>query len=135
MISKRGSILAVVTLLSIFFISRVMTISAAEAIPLCVFKALTHLDCPGCGLIRSFISISHGHLVDAIRYNALGPLVYLFLLYYLIRHILLLCKDYPLIVPALVSPGSWMYRFFGILFWGQWLLKLAKAISFKFFLP
>lgn len=34
-------------------------------------------DCPGCGLTRSFISLSRGELVRAWQYNSGGPLLFL----------------------------------------------------------
>ena len=35
-------------------------------VPLCLVKALTGLDCPGCGMTRAFLFISHGHFADAM---------------------------------------------------------------------
>ena len=35
-------------------------------VPLCVLKALTGLDCPGCGMTRAFLLIGHGRLADAV---------------------------------------------------------------------
>lgn len=36
---------------------------------LCHMKRYTGVDCPGCGLTRSFISLAHGRLAEAWRYN------------------------------------------------------------------
>lgn len=44
----------------------------------CAYKALTGVECPACGLTRSFIAVSHGRWGIAIRSNPAGPLVYLF---------------------------------------------------------
>lgn len=41
---------------------------------LCNLKRFTGLDCPGCGLTRSFIALGHGRLRDSIRFNPAGPL-------------------------------------------------------------
>lgn len=43
---------------------------------LCTFKRVTGLDCPGCGLTRSFISLGHGDLARAWAYNPAGLLLY-----------------------------------------------------------
>ena len=41
-----------------------------EPLPeLCHMKRYTGIDCPGCGLTRSFISLAHGRVLDAWRYN------------------------------------------------------------------
>lgn len=35
----------------------------------CIFKILFHIDCPGCGLTRAFISLLKGDISGAIHYN------------------------------------------------------------------
>ena len=39
---------------------------------LCTMRRLTGLNCPGCGLTRSFIALAHGDLRSAWSYNAAG---------------------------------------------------------------
>jgi len=43
----------------------------------CSYKLLFDSDCPGCGLTRCFISLAHGNVVRAWKFNPAG--VYLFL--------------------------------------------------------
>lgn len=43
---------------------------------LCTFKRLVGVDCPGCGLTRCFISLAHGDVVAAWRYNPAGILLF-----------------------------------------------------------
>lgn len=45
--------------------------------PLCMWKNLTGLDCPGCGLTRSFTYMGHGEISLAFERHRLGPLLYL----------------------------------------------------------
>lgn len=40
--------------------------------PLCPTKALFGIDCPGCGVLRMTYSLLHGDVAAAARYNALG---------------------------------------------------------------
>src|SRR5688500_13024092 len=40
----------------------------------CTYQRLLGIDCPGCGLTRSFISLGHGELSEAWRYNPAGLL-------------------------------------------------------------
>lgn len=46
---------------------------------LCLFHALTGLDCPGCGITRSFIALLHLDFARAFSFNWAGPLVFLLL--------------------------------------------------------
>jgi hypothetical protein len=39
--------------------------------PPCLFHQLTGLDCPGCGAQRALHQLLHGHLIAAIRLNAM----------------------------------------------------------------
>jgi hypothetical protein len=43
---------------------------------LCYFRLSTGLDCPGCGLTRSFISAAHGQWAAAWHYNPAGFLLF-----------------------------------------------------------
>src|SRR5436190_13214116 len=42
--------------------------------PLCTMKRVTGIDCPGCGLTRSFVALGHGQWQDSFRYNPAGPI-------------------------------------------------------------
>jgi hypothetical protein len=42
--------------------------------PLCTMKRVAGLDCPGCGMTRSFIAAAHGRWREAFRFNGAGPL-------------------------------------------------------------
>jgi hypothetical protein len=45
----------------------------------CIFKKVTHFDCPGCGFQRSFIELLKGNLGESFRlYPPLLPILLLF---------------------------------------------------------
>lgn len=47
----------------------------------CPFKELTNVDCPGCGIQRSFILLIKGHFsASFLMYPALIPILLLFVL-------------------------------------------------------
>jgi uncharacterized protein DUF2752 len=48
---------------------------ASAGPPLCPFRLLTGLPCPGCGLTRSLVSLMHGDLSAAVLFHPLGPVV------------------------------------------------------------
>lgn len=50
-------------------------------LPVCATKALLGIDCPGCGSLRMLYSLLHGDVPAAVRYNALGFVAVLFLLW------------------------------------------------------
>ncbi len=127
--SRRWKFLSLFVLLSIFVFSTLVSLKQVGSIPLCLFKFLTQLDCPGCGLVRSFISISHGHLLQAVRYNAMGPLLYLFFLAYFFNGLLSLWER-PHFFSFELPRNTLPYYLFGILFWGQWGIRLVRQIVF-----
>jgi hypothetical protein len=46
-------------------------------IPLCLFKGVTGLDCPGCGMTRAFLLIGHGRFADAVAMHPASIPAYL----------------------------------------------------------
>jgi hypothetical protein len=48
-----------------------------ESLPmLCHWKRFTGIDCPGCGMTRCFISLAHGDIGAAWRFNPAGFLLF-----------------------------------------------------------
>jgi len=45
---------------------------------LCPFKMLTGLPCPGCGMIKSMVSLYRGEWMQSFEYHLFGPLLVLF---------------------------------------------------------
>jgi len=96
-----------------------ITPAEVESIPLCVFHFLTGWDCPGCGLTRSFLSMSRLHLVDAIRFNAAGPILYGALFVYAVnlwfrllgskRHIQFTFPFFPHLL-VIILMGQWVVK-------------------------
>ena len=46
----------------------------------CIFKSITSIPCPGCGLTRGFRSLFKGNLIEAEQYNILTIPIFIFLL-------------------------------------------------------
>lgn len=44
--------------------------------PICTVKRVFGMDCPGCGLTRSFTYMGHGQIGAAFDKHMLGPLLY-----------------------------------------------------------
>lgn len=43
----------------------------------CMAKQMTGIDCPGCGLTRSFVAMGSGQFAAAYRVHRLGPLLFM----------------------------------------------------------
>ena len=58
---------------------------------LCIFKRITGLNCPSCGITRMGISLMRGDIKSAFRYNqlitVLLPLFAIYILFYLYRYL------------------------------------------------
>jgi len=46
---------------------------------LCLFRNVTGIACPGCGMTRSLIATGHGHLENALAFHPLGPAIFVLL--------------------------------------------------------
>lgn len=94
---------------------------------LCLFRNITGIPCPGCGMTRSLIATGHLHFEDAVVFHPLGPPVLLLLIVYSMMSILRLLKrgtvdldhkQIPGIVPILLALSFatvWLARLLGFL--------------------
>ena len=62
-------------------LAAVLTIAAlvrsADTLPLfCLFRKVTTLPCPSCGMTHAFVAMGHGHWTDAWHANLAGPILY-----------------------------------------------------------
>jgi hypothetical protein len=74
-----------------YFLLNITAWLEAHQLP-CPFKQLTHFDCPGCGIQRSFVLMLKGDLYASFfMYPALIPIMLLFAL--LLLHLILKIKD------------------------------------------
>ena len=93
---------------------------------LCLAKRLTGLGCPGCGMTRCFISLAHGDLRAAWRYNPAGPLLFAILAFQIPFRLMQLARIRRGL-PEL-RMGWWpqaLIGALGVLMIGQWLLRLV----------
>jgi hypothetical protein len=61
-----------------FYFLNIIDWLQAHQLP-CMFKSITHFDCPGCGMQTSLLLLLRGNMVDSfITYPALLPIIVLF---------------------------------------------------------
>ncbi len=58
----------------------------------CIIKEMTGIDCPSCGLTRSFVSISNGQWIRSLKYNFAGLLIYILLISQIINSSLFIVR-------------------------------------------
>lgn len=78
--------------------------------PQCPIHQLLHLQCPGCGATRALSALLGGHLVEALRANALITLLFPFAAAYCITLYRRFLKRKPLRYPHL--PPAAIYAAF-----------------------
>lgn len=72
-----------------FYLVNIINWLEAHQLP-CLFKAVTHIDCPGCGMQRSLLLLLKGDIAASyVQYPPLIPIILLFafLILHLIRNI------------------------------------------------
>jgi len=97
--------------------------------PLCGFKMMTGVPCPGCGLTRSWVATAHGQFTKSFGYNRLGWLTMAYVLAQAFRHGLWLSHaawrstvdrlgkrlDLAIVVLFVLLTLNWLAMFSGIL--------------------
>jgi hypothetical protein len=94
---------------------------------LCYFKVGTGIDCPGCGLTRSFISFAHGQFALAWHYNPAGALffpVVAFQIPYRVAQLLRVSRGLPSWNLGKLAYGVFAGLFLTLLV--QWVAKLLS---------
>jgi len=70
----------------------------------CPFYLATGLPCPGCGLTRAFVCISHGHFVESLHWHPIGLLVYLsFVWLWVYYGLFAIRRQRPYVVPPKIK--------------------------------
>jgi hypothetical protein len=75
--------------------------NTSKAYPQCAFKALTGMDCPGCGGLRATHSLLHGDIAGAFDHNVLAAIAVPIMAYLLARWVL---KQFDIDIPGIRAP-------------------------------
>ncbi len=79
--SKNESAVHFILLLGILVLFLVLFISPELLLRVdmtCLFRRVTKMNCPFCGMTRDFISIAEGHLP---KFNLLSPIIFIFIFF------------------------------------------------------
>jgi len=73
--ARRGAIIVAAIAGTVLLLSSVLP-SVDNGPVLCIFRRLTTLPCPSCGMTRGFIALGHGDLRKALTMNVASPVAY-----------------------------------------------------------
>lgn len=93
-------------------------------VTLCGFKLLTGIDCPGCGMTRSFFALARGDLAESITMHPLGVILALWFLYLIGRGALAKAGLRPRAILTPRGRGTVLFSFLAAILI-QWIARLA----------
>lgn len=124
------AVIVIAVFLSVRGEKQVVTPIIGFALPeLCTFKRTVGMDCPGCGMTRCFISLAHGDIVSAWRFNPAGILLFGMLAFQIPYRVIQLWRvraGRPELY--LQSLGQWTLIAFGVLLLAQWIFASVLAL-------
>ena len=85
--------------------------------PICIFRFLTGLQCPGCGTTRALHQILHGHFLTALTLNPLVFIAIPFLLFAFLRYTVIALRGGVPRPNALPAPYIYAIFFVVLSFW------------------
>jgi hypothetical protein len=91
-------------------------------VPLCGVKLFIGLNCPGCGLTRSFAALMHGHLRESIDFHPLGVVIALWLAYMFLRSLFMVISGRPMRPLLSEKIRFFMFNVFLFALLTQWIL-------------
>jgi hypothetical protein len=94
----------------------------------CWWRRCTGVDCPGCGLTRSFVSLAHGDLSAAMHYHPLGVVLFVLVaaqLPYRLMQLARLARGHPPWTHPLLAAVLWLVTA-GLL--AEWLVKMLGLL-------
>lgn len=90
----------------------------------CWFRHLTGLLCPFCGMTRSFVHLTHGHLAAAFHWHPAGPLMAAWTVGVGVWIVLAAARRKEAVTNRASAASS-----LGIVVWACMLTGLARAVS------
>ncbi len=97
---------------------------------ICIFRTITGIPCPSCGMTHSFVNIGHLKITDGFKYNIMGPFMYFFMLVGIIVLTFEIYFDRLIIYPIfkryekIILVGVFI---FAVLSWGYNLYRFIRC--------
>ena len=94
--------------------------------PLCPLKAFTGIDCPGCGLTRSFVALAHGEVGQSLAYHRLGWALFFAVVYHVFYRAWMVARGGGDPPPRLGSFHRWVGRALIVGLFVNWFLTILS---------
>ena len=91
----------------------------------CSFRRFTGFPCPGCGLTRSFISIAHGQLVDAWRFNPAGIVFFAVVVFQIPYRVLQISRIRRGLAEHRLAADNWVLVGLVVIMLAQWIYAVV----------
>lgn len=96
---------------------------------LCLFRNITHLPCPSCGMTRAFINLSHGGLYDAVHLNPSSIFIYIAAWLGLFAGICQIIFNKPFIRTAWADSKKILFPLVIVMMSASWIYNLIHHFS------
>ncbi len=117
-------------LAGLFVFSFIFPSTPMYGVIVCPLRAVTGIDCPGCGMGRSFCAISEGNFMHSLFHHPLGLLTYVTFLVIMMRNLgewLLQRRFKPLLPPRPRRVAIWLALGLLLLAWIGRLTSLIPS--------
>lgn len=100
--------------------------------PLCPFRVMTGMWCPGCGTTRAMSRLLHGRVADAFALNALAVVMVPLAIYAYASSVLFVARGKAL--PRVTISGAWLWAL-GLTVIAFGVLRNVPAYPFELLRP
>lgn len=121
---RPSKIWEIVILSSILLVALLVPPFYQGGFTLCLFRNITGLPCPGCGMTRAFLFLGHGDFYEAIRLNPNSPLIFSIIVFLWFNKIVYMATGKEVRAYLTKREKVVMYLLFGFAMVAGWVYNL-----------
>jgi hypothetical protein len=108
----------------VLFVAVALGDLATQGPILCVFRRTLGIPCAGCGMTRGFVALSHGHWSEAVAYNPLTPIAYLWMVVWWLVAVITL-----FVGRTVPKHPDWMIKLALVVLCARWLYVAVTFVA------